>query len=797
VGEAVLIEAVTRMGASQYRVTGRGFTVESRVTGEGMAVERVAFRSGTELEVTVAGENELTGRVFRVGEAEFVYAVPGVASVDLGALLPTQLFSSIGIGRIPTALGGGLGVILENPHAEAVQVTAEAFDLLSAFNGRKFVELPALGRLEVLNMSTFGFSAMGSGGLLSSLPIRAAFVRPSTGLLFPVSTNYSAFRLPDRPFSMPLRPVVFRQSGLQTISFGPAAKTFEAIPVVVTTTERWLTATVERQDARGVTLSVRVDAGGMAPGNYTGSIVVTPSDTTYQPQTISVRLEVRAAEFIRLSTNSIRFASAPEGPIAGPAAFTVRAWESTTVPITLRTETEDGGRWLTVSTSATTTPSQPDVQANPTGLKPGTYRGRIVVRGPINQEEVAVTFVVAVPTPLRLEFSGPKVLSLSFPLGGSIIAPSVYFPVAPRVGPVILEVVTESGGNWLRAESDGSGSLTVVVDPRVLGVGNYRGTVRVRAPMAVNTLELPVTVRIWSGETEPLVVTPAALSLAGRQSGTLVVTSSGGGLDTRATVEKQPDGCELSAVGIRPSGGSQFVTPAEFSVWCIGPPGRYEGSIRITAGSRSVVVPVSVVIPPVAYSGLASPAVVNTVTNGASNRVGAVAAGQYVTLHGVGRDRRVTFDELPARVLFESLFQTNVVVPDAVRGRKATTIRVGTGEAVTVAVETAAPGLFTGDGTGVGQGAILNQDNEVNSAARPAARGSIVQIFGTGEGTAQEVWVTIGGVEAAVVYAGSTQPGLFQVNAVIPEGAASGAAVPVTLRMGEFRAQVGVTMAVR
>jgi len=174
-----------------------------------------------------------------------------------------------------------------------------------------------------------------------------------------------------------------------------------------------------------------------------------------------------------------------------------------------------------------------------------------------------------------------------------------------------------------------------------------------------------------------------------------------------------------------------------------------------------------VVIPPLEYSGLVSPAVVNTVANGAANRVGAVTAGQYVTLHGVGRDRRVTYDEFPARVLFESLFQTNVVVPEEVRGRSATTIRVGSGEAVTVAVEEAAPGLFTADGTGLGQGAILNQDNAANSAARPAARGSVVQIFGTGEGTAQEV------------YAGSTVPGLFQVNAVVPEGAESGTAVPV------------------
>ena len=354
-----------------------------------------------------------------------------------------------------------------------------------------------------------------------------------------------------------------------------------------------------------------------------------------------------------------------------------------------------------------------------------------------------------------------------------------------------LAVSTESGGEWLRTERWSAGAFLVTVHPSKLGVGVYRGLVKVSAPAAVNTLELPVTLRIWGGETEPIVVTPAALSLVGRQAGTLRVTSVGVPLEATARVERQPDGCEL------PSFFPKLVIPAEFSVSCAGPPGRYEGSIRITAGSRSVVVPVSVVIPPLEYSGLVSPAVVNTVANGAANRVGAVTAGQYVTLHGVGRDRRVTYDEFPARVLFESLFQTNVVVPEEVRGRSATTIRVGSGEAVTVAVEEAAPGLFTADGTSLGQGAILNQDNAANSAARPAARGSVVQIFGTGEGTAQEVGVTIGGVEAQVVYAGSAQPGLFQVNAVVPEGAESGAAVPVTLQIGRFRAQAGVTMAVR
>jgi len=41
--------------------------------------------------------------------------------------------------------------------------------------------------------------------------------------------------------------------------------------------------------------------------------------------------------------------------------------------------------------------------------------------------------------------------------------------------------------------------------------------------------------------------------------------------------------------------------------------------------------------------------------------------------------------------------------------------------------------------SGNGQGAILNQDNTVNGPGNPAATGSVIQIFATGEGRCQGV----------------------------------------------------------
>ena len=117
----------------------------------------------------------------------------------------------------------------------------------------------------------------------------------------------------------------------------------------------------------------------------------------------------------------------------------------------------------------------------------------------------------------------------------------------------------------------------------------------------------------------------------------------------------------------------------------------------------------------------------------------------------------------------------------------------------------AAPAIFTIGSTGVGQGAVLNQDSSVNGAANPAARGLVIQIFATGEGQTSpagqtgavtgsagsspvlHLTVTIGGIEAPLQFAGSAPDavaGLFQVNAVVPQGIPSARRFPPRAECG-------------
>jgi uncharacterized protein (TIGR03437 family) len=132
-------------------------------------------------------------------------------------------------------------------------------------------------------------------------------------------------------------------------------------------------------------------------------------------------------------------------------------------------------------------------------------------------------------------------------------------------------------------------------------------------------------------------------------------------------------------------------------------------------------------------------------------------------------------------------------------------------------VTDAAPAIFTLNFTGQGEGAVLNQDNSVNGATNPALRGSIVQIYATGQGITSPPGITgeitgtaakkpvlpvsvqIGGLDSQVIYAGSAPEeisGLVQVNAMVPLNTAVGSTVPVIVRIGTGQSQNNVTIAV-
>jgi uncharacterized protein (TIGR03437 family) len=147
----------------------------------------------------------------------------------------------------------------------------------------------------------------------------------------------------------------------------------------------------------------------------------------------------------------------------------------------------------------------------------------------------------------------------------------------------------------------------------------------------------------------------------------------------------------------------------------------------------------------------------------------------------------------------------------------------GTSSAYQLNSVATAPGLFTRNSSGSGPGAILNQDNSTNGPNNPAAKGSVVQVYLTGEGQtsppsitgaitiaslpppqvtpapALPITILINRQSAFYKFAGEAPglvAGMMQLNVQIPSNAQSGN-LPITVQIGANISQSGVTVSVQ
>jgi uncharacterized protein (TIGR03437 family) len=196
------------------------------------------------------------------------------------------------------------------------------------------------------------------------------------------------------------------------------------------------------------------------------------------------------------------------------------------------------------------------------------------------------------------------------------------------------------------------------------------------------------------------------------------------------------------------------------------------------------------------------------VVNAASMATGAIAPGEIVTIFGSGFNpskTQLSFDGAAATIFYASATQLNALAPSGLTANSNSSVKVAV-DSTTLAesnirVSTAAPGIFTMNGSGAGQAAVINQDGTLNSASNPAPRGSIVSVYATGQGSmpASAVKLTMGGYPADLPYAGPAPgfPGLMQINAQIPGGFLQPGIQPVLLTIGGAQGQAGATIAIQ
>jgi uncharacterized protein (TIGR03437 family) len=336
------------------------------------------------------------------------------------------------------------------------------------------------------------------------------------------------------------------------------------------------------------------------------------------------------------------------------------------------------------------------------------------------------------------------------------------------------------------------------------------------------------------------------------------------------TQDGSPNNLSLSAysatVGAAASDGRITVTTGDGCGWTattsetwiqitFGSPGAGNGGISYHLLANATTVPRtgSLHVGALTYTitqlaPAAPPVVLASVGNAADYSTNAVSPGEIVALFGSGMGpakivtlqvsggtvtnslagTQVLFDGVAAPLIYTLAGQVSAVVPYAVAGKTSTQVQVSyqapgstapaLSNTMTMPVQAATPALFSLDSSGIGPGAILNQDSSINTTGNAAARLSVIALYCTGGGVttpasadgavipdasfvlAQTPVVTIGGVNAAVKYAGAAPDavaGLTQINVEVPAALSPAIAWPVIVKIGDFSSTGSVTVAVK
>jgi len=258
-------------------------------------------------------------------------------------------------------------------------------------------------------------------------------------------------------------------------------------------------------------------------------------------------------------------------------------------------------------------------------------------------------------------------------------------------------------------------------------------------------------------------------------------------------------------------------------------------------------VPVTITQPATAAAPLPP---IRAVVNAASYISGPISPGEMVTLFGAGIGPataayaivdpstgklaitiggvQVLFNGIPAPMIYAGSTQISAVVPYEMANVANPSVWIENAGRASIAyplsLGASAMALFAQNSSGSGPGAILNQDNSLNGPGNPAAKGSIVQVFMTGEGQTYPQGITgkITGVTlpppqvtpapvlpitvgidfqpTVLTYAGEAPgmvAGLMQLNVQIPADVPSGA-LEITLWIGaNVSPQSGITVTVQ
>jgi uncharacterized protein (TIGR03437 family) len=203
---------------------------------------------------------------------------------------------------------------------------------------------------------------------------------------------------------------------------------------------------------------------------------------------------------------------------------------------------------------------------------------------------------------------------------------------------------------------------------------------------------------------------------------------------------------------------------------------------------------------------------IDSVTNAASRVSDPISAGETIVIAGAGfgSDAQLLMDGVPVQTIAVTPTQVTAVAPVKLPGAVRAQVQSGgpLSNAVLAPVAAASPGLFSVDGSGLGQGYILNHDGTRNTPDNPAKPGDRITILATGVGpvtfdhgyavTANPVSVFVDifyslGVAAVMGPVDGFPGDVYQLTVYVPDQAQLTAINP-DLKNFKYPPQVGVVL---
>lgn len=211
----------------------------------------------------------------------------------------------------------------------------------------------------------------------------------------------------------------------------------------------------------------------------------------------------------------------------------------------------------------------------------------------------------------------------------------------------------------------------------------------------------------------------------------------------------------------------------------------------------------------------AAPAVrLDSVQNYASHLAAPLAPGEPIIAVGAGfgSGAQIVLDGTPLPTIAATSTSVVAVVPDGAATSGPHTVQVSTAAGLSNAVyapaAAASPAIYSVDGSGFGQGYILNADGTPNTPANPAVPGSAITIFAAGAGSytlssgyavtslAPSVFVDgfyCNGIAAIIGPVNGLPGNVYQLSVYVPDPAALVANNP-DLKNFHFPAQVPIQL---